>query len=141
MDIGGYETKHLASSLHSLSNSSSSSCQSRKDTVHLISVFFLAQTDNIHEQYCKITVSDAFTVQLEYLCYYDHILWTLQSKYSTFLLRFEIMYNQTMIKKTISSRGKYLKKIKDIQLYKRRRNKALQMASMLEYKKSINIVH
>lgn len=138
--------KLLASLLHSLS--SSSSCQSRKDTVHLISVFVLAQTDNIHEQYCKITVADAFTVQLEYLCYNNHIFWNTYKNISGvniphfYYVSRLFMYNQTMIEINISSRGKYLKRIKDItnsggtKLYR-----WLVQLSCQNIKESINIVH
>lgn len=45
------------------------------------------------------------------------------------------MYNHTMIEMNISSRGKYVKRIKDIQLSKQQRNETLQMAFMSEYKR------
>lgn len=45
------------------------------------------------------------------------------------------MYNHTMIEMNISSRGKYVRRIKDIQLSKQQRNETLQMAFMSEYKR------
>lgn len=133
MDICGYETKLLASLRHSLS--SSSSCQSRKDTVHLISVYSFSTNINSNNSI------RCFTVQLEYLCYNIHIFWNTYKNISRvniphfYYVSRLFMYNQTMIE---MNRGKYLKRIKDIQLYKQQRNKALQMAHttfMSEYKR------
>lgn len=82
-----------------------------------------------------------FTVQLEYLCYNIHIFWNTYKNISRvnipqfYYVSRLFMYNQTMIE---MNRGKYLKRIKDIQLYKQQRNKALQMAHttfMSEYKR------
>lgn len=60
-------------------------------------------------------------------------------KYYTFLLRFEIIYNQTMIDMNISRiEANIWGRITDIQLSKQQSNEALQMAYanfMSEYKR------